>query len=85
MSESPSCLNSQSQGSAIFDVSELPDKVSAKFLSFLTLYPLVRIWIYTIKFTQPPLLRPLFHDPFPPPIRTSYLEAPQNKVVLVSI
>ena len=30
--------------------------------------------IYTIKFTQPLLLRPLFHDP--PPMRTSYLEAP---------
>ena len=39
--------------------------ISAKFLDFLTLSPLVRIWqlIYTKKFTQPPLLRLLFGDP----------------------
>ena len=28
------------------------------------------------KFTQPPLLRPHFHNPPPPLMRTSYLEAP---------
>ena len=32
--------------------------------------------IYTIKFTQFPLLRPLFHGHPPPPMRTSYLDAP---------
>ena len=32
--------------------------------------------IYTIQFTRPPFLRPLFHDPSPPLKWTSYLEAP---------
>ena len=30
---------------------------------------------YTKKFTEPPLLRPLFHEPLPL-MRTSYLDAP---------
>ena len=32
--------------------------------------------ICSIKFTQPPCLHPLFHDPLPPQMRTSFLEAP---------
>ena len=48
---------------------------STKFWDFLTPSPLFAFY-YTIRFTQPPLLRPLFHDPPPPPMRTSYLEAP---------
>ena len=32
--------------------------------------------IYCIKFTQSPLLCPLFHEPPPPLMRTSYLDAP---------
>ena len=32
--------------------------------------------IYTVKFIQPLLLRPLFHDP--PTMRTSYLDAPKR-------
>ena len=36
--------------------------------------------INIIKFTQSPFLCPLFHDPLPPPMRTSYLEAP-NAIV----
>ena len=33
--------------------------------------------INTIKFTQPPLLRLLLHNPLPLLMRTSYLDAPQ--------
>ena len=49
---------------------------SATFLDFLTHLEV----IYTIEFTQPPLQRPLFHDPPPAqPMRTSYLEAPEGR------
>ena len=51
---------------------------SAEFSDFLTPSPpyLQVELICSIKFTQPPLLRPLFHDP--PSMRTSYLEPPLN-------
>ena len=38
---------------------------AATFVSFLTPCPHLEL-ICRIKFTQPPLLRPLFHDPHPP-------------------
>ena len=38
---------------------------------------------YATRFTHPPLLRPLFHDPLPPPMRTSYLEAPLEGILPV--
>ena len=47
---------------------EFPDMMSAKFSAFLTpslLCPHLDL-IYAMKFTQPPLLCPLFHD-HPPP------------------
>ena len=51
--------------------------MSAKFSDFLTPSPCLHLeLISTIKFTQPPLLHPLFHDPPPPLMRISYLEAP---------
>ena len=41
--------------------------MSAKFLDFCPLPPCPHLdLIYTINFNQPPLLRPLFHDPPPP-------------------
>ena len=50
--------------------------MSAKLSDFLTPFPPCPHLdlIYTIEFTQPLLLRPLLHDP--PPMPTSYLEAP---------
>ena len=57
-------------------VREPPDMMSAKFLDFLKPLPtcLHMKLICSIRFMQPPVLRPLFHDP--PPMWTSYLEAP---------
>ena len=57
---------------------------STEFSGFLTPSPpcLHLDLIYTIEFTQPPLLRPLFHDLPPPLMRTSYLEAPLEHYVL---
>ena len=59
---------------------ELPDMRSAKISKFLTpFHPCPHLnLIYSIKFTQPPLLHLLFHDHPPPLMRTSYLEAPQG-------
>ena len=37
---------------------------------------------YSIKFTQHPILRPIFHDPPPPPMWATYLEATIGKVHL---
>ena len=51
---------------------------TAKFSDFLTPSPPCPHLdlIYTIKFTQPPLLRTLIHDPLPPPMRTYLMDAP---------
>ena len=47
----------------------------AKFLEFSTASPFPHMDLICVKkLMQPPLLRPLFHDP--PPMRTSYLEVP---------
>ena len=65
-------------------VGELPDMLSAKLSAFLTPsfpHPHLEL-IYTVKFTEPPLLSPLFHDPLPPLMRTSYLEAPHRRIRL---
>ena len=44
------------------------------FRIFLPLPPCLHLeLIFTIKFTQPPLLCPLFHDPLTPQVRTSYI------------
>ena len=60
-----------SSGSSINDVS--------KIFRFLPIPPCLYLeLIYAIKFTQPPLLHPLFHDTPPPTMWTSYLEAPKN-------
>ena len=49
----------------------------AKFSDFLT--PCLHLDLFNaIKFTQPPLLDPLFNDPLPPLIWTSYLKAPKE-------
>ena len=48
-------------------VGELPDMMTAKLSDSFTLFPSPHLYlIYTIKFTQPPFRRPLFHDPLPP-------------------
>ena len=48
-------------------VREPPDMMSAKFWAFWPPPPCPHLdLIYTMKFMQPPLLRPLIHDPFPP-------------------
>ena len=52
--------------------------MSAKVLDFLTPSCPHLDQIYTIKFVQPPLLHLLF-IPYPPPMRTSYLEAPLGR------
>ena len=62
------------------DLRELQLMTSAKFLDYWPPPPssaFVEL-ICRVKFSLPPLLRPcpLFHDPPPPPKRTSYLEAP---------
>ena len=50
----------------------------AKFSDFLTPPPFLHLdLIYTTIFMQPPLLHLLFHDPPPPLMQTSYLEAPR--------
>ena len=61
---------------------ELPEMMSEIFLAFLTpSLPCPHLdLIYIMKFAQPPLLHPLFHD-FPP-MWTSYLEAPLRRAVL---
>ena len=46
--------------------------MSPKYLDFLT-----HSHIGSVLYTQPPFQRPLFGDPPPPPMRTSYLEAPK--------
>ena len=48
----------------------LPDMMSTEISDILNLPPCPHLdmnMIYTIEFTQPPLLRPLFHDPLPSP------------------
>ena len=56
-------------------VREPPFMMSTKFSAFLTPPLCLHLeLLYTIKFTQPPLLPPIFHDP--PPMQTSYLKAP---------
>ena len=58
---------------------EILDRMSAKLFDFLTPYPLLSSFgsdIFAMKSSQPPLLCPLFHDPLPSPMQTSYLEAP---------
>ena len=54
----------------------LPVIMSTKILDFSTLFPLCPHLelIYIIKFTQPPLLCTLFHDP--PPMQTYFMDAP---------
>ena len=52
--------------------------MSAKILDFFTpgpLPPWPHLDLIHTK-TQPPSLPPLFHEPPPPPMQTSYLEAP---------
>ena len=54
---------------------------SAKFLDFLPPAPCPHLeLICSMKFMQPPLLHPHFHDPLPSPMSTSYLEAPSSRV-----
>ena len=59
-------------GSSIYDIPNI-----SGFFDLLPLCPHLEL-IYMIKLSQPPLLRPLFHDPLPPLMRTSYLEAPSS-------
>ena len=60
--------------------------MSAIFLDLFTVSPPGPHFqrICSVKFTQPPLTCPLFHNPSPPPMWTSYLDAPKvgNKSLL---
>ena len=65
---------------------ELQDMMPAKFPDFLT--PSTPLSAFgtefcSIRFTQPPLLRPFFHDPPSLLMRTSYLDAPQGQSTLL--
>ena len=65
---------------ATFVVRELPHMMSAKFLDFLTPSPRVRIWIWFTPYNSlnlPYYVR-LSVTPFPPLMRTSYLEDPST-------
>ena len=63
--------NFQHQGASINDI--------LKIFGFFTPPCQHLELICSMKFTQPPLLRPLFHEPSPPLMRTSYLDAPLSE------